>query len=164
MIRGLLFILFVVSGFTASAQQMVVIKKGKISVRYNLGDEIRFTLKDEPKQVHHAAILSIREFEFLTLQKDTIKYSDIARLKFKNKNLKKYVVSTLIGSGVLLGLHFVLKEPFGEKNPIAVKGLAYAAGSGIIPIFFALIANKSQMKLNGYRRLKFVNYDSPLYK
>jgi hypothetical protein len=143
---------------------MVVIKKGKIMTRYNLGNEIWFVLKDDPKQVRHVAILSIREFEFVTLQKDTIKYNQISRLKFKNKGLKKYVVSTLIGSASLLALHFALKGPFGDTNPGAVNGLAYAAGSGVLPLLFAVISNKRQIKLTGFKRLKFINYDSPLYK
>jgi hypothetical protein len=146
------------------AQQAIVLKKGKIIARYNLGDEIRYVLKNDPKQLHHAAILSIREFEFITLQKDTVKFADISKLKFKNRNLKKYVVSTLIGSASLMALHFALKEPFGDKNPLAVKGLAYAAGSAVFPLLFAVVMNKSQIKMNGFRRLKFINYDSPLYK
>lgn len=142
---------------------MVVVKKGKILHRYNLGDEIRFVLKGD-KQVYHAAILSIREFDFLTLQKDTIRFADVAVLKFKNKGLKKYVISTLIGSASLMALHFALKGPFGEKNPGAINGLAYAAGSGLIPMAFAIAFNKSKIKLKGFKRLKFINYDSPAYK
>jgi hypothetical protein len=157
-----LFILVCVAA-TATGQQMVVIKKGKIKMRYYPGDEIRFELKGDD-QVYHAAILQIREFEFITLQKDTIRFADVERLRFKNPGLKKYVVSTLIGSGSLLALHFALKGPFGDKNPQAVDGLAYAAGAGILPITLALLLNKRQMKLTGFKRLKFVNYDSPLYR
>lgn len=164
MIRAVLFLIFVGASVIAEAQQVAVMKRGHILVRYNLGDEIRFVLKNDPKQVHHAAILAIREFEFITLQKDTIKYLQISRLKFKNKPLKKYIVSTLIGSGTLLALHFALKGPFGDKNPGAINGLAYAAGSGVIPILFALVTNKRQMRLTGYKRLKFINYDSPMYR
>ena len=158
-----IFLVLFAAAYSAAGQQMVVMKRGKTLVRYNLGDEIRFVLKGDD-QAYHAAILSIREFEFITLQKDTIRYNDIAQLRFKNKGLKKYVVSTLIASGSLMALHFALKGPFGEKNPQAVNGLAYAAGAGLIPITFAVLFNKSKIKLENGKRLRFINYDSPLYK
>lgn len=142
---------------------MVVLKKGRIISRYNLGDEIRFVLKGD-KQAYNAAILSIREFEFITLQKDTVKFRDIAKLKFRNKGAMNYVKSTLLGSAGLMALHFALKEPYGDKNPQAVKGLAYAAGGGVISTIFVLATSRSQVKLNGFKRLKFINYDSPLYR
>lgn len=142
---------------------MAVIKKGKIKVRYYQGDDIRFQLKGD-KQVYHAAILQIREFEFITLQKDTIRFAEIEKLKFKNPVLKKYVVSTLIGSAGLLALHFALKGPFGDSNPGAINGLAYAAGAGPLSLVIPLLVNKRQMKLTGFKRLKFINYDSPLYR
>lgn len=148
----------------SAGQQMVVMKRGgKVIARYNLGDDIRFVLKGD-KQEYHAAILSIREFEFITLQKDTIKYSDIATLKFRNPGLKKYIKTTLIGSASLMALHLALKGPFGESNPTSVNGLAYVAGAGLIPLAFAVVMNKSKIKLTGYKRLRFINYDSPLYK
>jgi hypothetical protein len=163
--RTILFVaLFFGLVVSSVAQQMIVTKKGKILTRYNLGDEIRFVLKDDPKQEYHAAILSIREFEFITLQKDTIKFSDIYKLKFRNKGLKKYVTSTLIASASLMVLHFALKGPFGESNPQAVNGLAYVAGAGLLPLAFAILTNRSHIKLTGYKRLKFINYDSPVYK
>jgi len=146
---------------SADAQQMVVIKKGSIIARYNLGDPIRYVTKDG--LAHNAAILSIRDFEFVTLQKDTIKFADVARLKFKNKSMK-FVKSTLVGSAGLLALHFALKGPYGDTNPNAVKGLAYASAAGVFPVILALLTSRSQIKLNGFKRLKFVNYDSPLYR
>jgi hypothetical protein len=163
MIRSVLFLVVVATSLSVDAQQMVVLKKGKVLTRYNLGDEIRFVLKGD-KQVYHAAILSIREFDFLTLQKDTIRFNQIAELKFRNKGLKKYATSTLIGSGSLMALHFALKGPFGEKNKQAVNGLAYVAGAGLLPLAFAAIMNRSKIKLTGFKRLKFINYDSPMYK
>jgi hypothetical protein len=144
-------------------QQMAVIKKGTIMIRYNLGDEIRFVLKGD-KQMYKAAILSIREFEFITLTKDTIKFNQVAKLKFQNKGVKSYMKSTLIGAAGLMALHFALKEPYGDKNPQAVNGLAYAAGAGVVSSLFILATSKSHIKLNGFKRLKFINYDSPLYR
>lgn len=157
------FLLLLIVSASAYGQQMVVIKKGNIMTRYNLGEEIRFVLKGD-KQMYKAAILSIREFEFVTLTKDTIKYNQIARLKFQNKGVKNYMKSTLIGAAGLTALHFALKEPYGDKNPQAVNGLAYAAGAGVVSSLFILATSRSHIKLNGFKRLKFINYDSPLYK
>ena len=142
---------------------MVVVKKGVVITRFNLGDDIRFVLKGD-KQMYHAAILSIREFEFITLQKDTIQFNKIAKLKFRNKGALNYVKSTLLGSAGLTALHFALKKPFGDKNPQAVKGLAYAAGAGVVSTIFVLATTRTSMKLTGFKRLKFINYDSPMYK
>ena len=163
MIRLVALFLFLIIAGSAAAQQMVVVKKGKIISRYNLGDEIHFVLKGDD-QSYNAAILSIREFEFITLQKDTIHFNQIAKLKFRNKGTMNYVKSTLIGSAGLLALHFALKEPFGDKNPQAIKGLAFAAGGGVVSILFVLATSHSKIKLNGFKRLKFINYDSPAYR
>jgi len=142
---------------------MVVIKKGRIISRFNLGDEIRFTLKGD-KQLHHTALLSIHEFEFITIQKDTIQYNQVAKLKFRNKGVWNYVKSTLVGSAGLMALHFALKGPYSSKNPQAVKGLAYAAGGGVVSVLFVLATSRTSVKLTGFKRLKFINYDSPLYR
>lgn len=155
--------LFLLIACSAAAQQFVVIKKGSIKARYNLGDDIYFVLKGD-KQLYHAAILSIHEFEFLTLQKDTIRYSDIAKLKFRNKGAMNYVKSTLIGSAALTALHFALKPAYGDKNPQAVKGLLYAAGAGVVSTLFVLATSRSHLKIAGFKRIKFINYDSPLYR
>lgn len=164
MIRAVLLFVLVAASVVVEAQQMVVMKRGgKPIARYNLGDDIRFVLKGD-NQEYHAAILSIREFEFITLQKDTIRYNEIAALKFRNPGLKKYVTTTLIASASLMALHFALKGPFGDSNPQSVNGLAYVAGAGLIPLAFAAVMNRSKIKLKGYKRLRFINYDSPLYK
>jgi hypothetical protein len=157
----LIIVLFITS--SVSAQQVAVLKKGHIAYRYYQGDEIRYILKGD-KQEHHAAILSIHEFDFVTLQRDTVKFMDVAKLKFKNGIPWTYVKSTLIGSAALLALHFALKPAFGDKNPQSINGLSYAAGAGAISLVFVFATSRSHMKLNGIKRLKFINYDSPLYR
>lgn len=142
---------------------MLVIKKGRILSRYNLGDDIRYVLKGD-KQVYHAAILSIREFEFITLQKDTVKYLEVAKLKFKNKGGMNYLKSTLIGSAALTALSFALEPAYGDKNPQAIKGMRFAAGAGVVSSLVAVALSRSQIKISGFKRIKFINYDSPLYK
>src|SRR4051812_14249198 len=103
MTRFVLAFFLIVAAQLSVAQQMAVMKKGHIMARYNIGDDIRFVLKSDD-QVYHAAIMSIQEFSFVTMQRDTIKYLDIAKLKFKHKAAMKYVKSTLIGSAGLTGL------------------------------------------------------------
>ncbi|MEJ0033067.1 MAG: hypothetical protein WDO15_23215 [Bacteroidota bacterium] len=58
----------------AGAQQMAVMKKGHVMARYYIGNDIRFVLKGDD-QLYHAAIMSIQEFSFVTMQRDTIKFS-----------------------------------------------------------------------------------------
>ena len=154
---------FLVAAHMTSAQQMAVMKKGHIMARFNLGDEIRFVLKNDD-QLYHAAIMSIQEFSFVTMQRDTIKYLDIAKLKFKHKRSWAYIKSTLIGSAGLTALHFALKPAFGTKNKQSVNGLLYAAGVGAVSTLFVLVTSRSHIKLTGFKRLKFINYDSPLYQ
>lgn len=163
MIRLTVILFFLLTAGVAHAQQMIVLKKGKIMTRYNLGDDIYFVLKGDP-QLHHTAILQIREFEFITIQKDTIKYAEVAKLKFRNKQAWTYVKSTLIGAAGLTALSFALEKPFGDDNPNAIKGMRWAAGIGVVSAGFVLAMSRSQLKLNGFKRLKFINYDSPLYK
>jgi hypothetical protein len=149
--------------YTAEAQQMVVLKKGRIVTRFNLGDEIRFVLKNDKKQTYHAALIIIREFDFITVQKDTIKYSDIAKLKFKNDGRRKYGQGTVLTALALAGLGLALEKPFGDKNPQAIKGLYTVGILGTAFGTFFMLTSKSSIKFNGKNRLKFINYDSPLY-
>jgi len=162
-VRAFLIFIFLVIAGTVSAQQMVVLKKGRIMSRYNLGDEIRYVLKGD-KQMYHAAILSIREFEFITLQKDTVKFLEVSKLKFKNKGAWNYAKSAAIGAAGLVALSYALEPTFGKSNPNAIKGMRYAAGGGIISTLFVLATSRSKIKLVGFKRLKFINYDSPLYR
>jgi hypothetical protein len=150
-------------GLAADAQQMVVLKRGKIISRYNLGDEIRFVLKGDRKQAYHAALISIREFDFITVQKDTIQFGDIAKLKYKNPARRKYGQGTILTALALGGLGFALEKPFGDKNPQAIRGLYTVGALGTVFGTFFILTSKSQIKLNGKNRLKFINYDSPLY-
>ena len=131
-------------------------------MRFNPGDPIRYVTKDG--QAHNAALLSIREFEFVTLQKDTIKFSEVTKLKFKSKGAWNYLKSTAITSAGLLALSYALEKPYGDKNPNAIKGLRWAAGLGTVSALFVVAASRRQIKLNGFKRLKFINYDSPLYR
>jgi hypothetical protein len=162
MTKFVLAFFLIIAAQMSAAQQMAVMKKGHIMARYNIGDDIRFVLKSDD-QVYHAAIMSIQEFSFVTMQRDTIRYLDIAKLKFKHKAAMKYVKSTLIGSAGLTGLYFALKPAFGKKNSQSVKGLLYAAGIGAVSTLFPLLTSRSHIKLTGFKRLKFINYDSPLY-
>jgi hypothetical protein len=162
-VRALIIFFFLFVAGAASAQQMVVIKKGRIIARYNLGDEIYYVLKGD-KQKYHAAILQIREFEFITLQKDTVRFLEVANLKFKNKGAKNYLKSSLLGAAALTALSFALEPAYGDKNPQALKGMRYAAGAGLISTLFVLATSRSHIKLIGFKRLKFINYDSPLYQ
>lgn len=142
---------------------MVVIKKGHIMQRYNLGDEIYFVRKDDD-QLYHAAIMSIQEFSFVTMQRDTIKYLDVAKLKFRRKGLWKYAKSTLIGSAGLTALHFALKPAFGKSNPQSINGLLYVAATGPLSVLIGVLSSRSHIKISGFKRIKFINYDSPLYR
>jgi hypothetical protein len=142
---------------------MVVIKKGRIMQRYNLGDEIYFVRKTD-SQLYHAVIMSIQEFSFVTMQRDTIKFLDVAKLKFRRKGLMNYMKSTLIGSAGLAALHFALKPAFGKSNPQSINGLLYVAGTGPLSVLIAVLSSRSHIKIAGFKRLKFINYDSPLYR
>jgi hypothetical protein len=159
----ILVVLFLLIASCTQAQQMAVMKKGHIMARYYLGDEIRFVLKGDD-QMYHAAIMSIQEFSFVTMQRDTIKFLDVAKLKFRNKGAMNYVKSTLLGSAGLTALHFALKPAFGKKNAQSVNGLLYAAGVGAVSTLFVLATSRSHIRIRGYKRLKFINYDSPLYR
>ncbi len=148
---------------TADAQQMVVLRRGKVNMRFNLGDDIRFTRKNEGKQIYHVAILAIREFDFVTLQKDTIKFSEITKLKFDNPARRKYGQGTVLTAVALGALGFAMEQPFGDKNPQAIRGLKTVGVLGAAFGTFFILTSKSTIRLNGKSRLKYLHYDSPLY-
>lgn len=155
-------ILMMALGDTVQAQQLLIIKKGAVSSRFDQGDDIYFELRDQ-KQIHHAVIQHIREFYFTTVQGDTIQYQRVALVAFRNDERKRFGMTTAITGVALLGVYGLNSLAFDRQTP-AMRGLRFVgilgAGAGT---FIYLTADK-KVRLNGIRRLKYVSYDSPLYR
>jgi hypothetical protein len=149
-------------GPSVGAQQLLIIKKGSVSFRYNPGDEIYFELKDQ-KQIHHTTIQNLREFYFTTVQGDTIQYQRIALLAFRNDARKKYGMSTAIAGAVLLGVYGLNSIAFDPNTP-AMRGLRLVGVLGIASGAIIYLTADKKMRLTNGRRLKYVTYDSPLYR
>ncbi len=148
---------------TTSAQQVLLLKHNHVTSRFNLGDEITFELKGS-RQTYKTAILVMREFDFVTMQKDTIAYRDISKLKFFRPGLFKSATSTLVASAAISGLGAILHRPFGDKNPQAIRGM-YAVGIlGGITGVSQILMSRRVVRLNLNKRLKYISYESPLYR
>jgi hypothetical protein len=157
---ALLFVLSFVG--PVAAQQLLIIRKGSVSFRYNAGDEIYFELKDQ-KQIHHTTIQNLREFYFTTVQGDTIQYQRIALVAFRNDARKKYGMTTAIAGAVLLGVYGLNSIAFDESSP-AMRGLRLVGALGIVSGAIIYLTADKKMRLTNGRRLKYVTYDSPLYR
>ncbi len=159
--------LTVVLAFSAitdiTAQQILLLKHNHIQTRFNLGDEITFELKGS-RQTYKTAILAMREFDFVTMQKDTIAYQEISKLKFFRPGLFRSATSTLVASAAIAGLGAALHKPFGDKNPQAIRGM-YAVGIlGGITGLSQIVMSRKVVRLKINKRLKYISYNSPLYR
>jgi len=160
--RLLLVSLIVAFAGSSQCQQLLLIRKGSVATRYNESDEIYFQLKDQ-RQIHHTTIQTIREFYFLTASRDTIPYSRVESVHFRNYERKKFgAVTTLTGFG-LLGVYGLNTLAFDEDTP-AMRGLRIVAFMGIVVGTVIYFRAERKIKLGGRTRLKFVSYDSPLYR
>jgi len=152
----------IMSAGSVQAQQLLIMKKGSVISRFNPGDEIFFELKDQ-KQIHHTAIQNIREFYFTTVQGDTIQYQRVALVAFRNPERKKFGLTTAITGVALLGVYGLNSLAFDTQTP-AMRGLRFVGilGAGV-GMFIYLSADK-KVRMNGVRRLRYIPYDSPLYR
>ena len=159
---SLLVFAFVLFAAGSSAQQLLIMKRGKVVSRFNPGDELLFQFKSE-KQVNRVTIQSLREFYFVTTSKDTIQYLKIGRIVFRNPGRQKYAVSVFGMGAALLAIWGVNTLAFDSTSP-SMRGLRVvgfiAVGVGTFMYFTA----NSGTKMKGGTRLKYVSYDSPLYR
>lgn len=152
------------SQIASAQQQLLLMKKGRIIGRFNPGDEIRFELKDQRKIAHHTAIMTIRQFDFITINKDTIEFSRIHKIKFKSANRAKLATSHFIAGAALVGLSYLLEPAFGDGNKTSVQGVRFVGIYAIAYGSFMMLTRNTGIKLNGIKRLKSIPYDSPLYR
>jgi hypothetical protein len=146
----------------AQSWQMLLMKNGRILTRYNPGDPILFVLKGD-KQVRGAAILAVREFDFITSTKDTIEFLQVASLKFRNSARKKYGVATVLASAALFSVYFLNSVAF-DKNESSMRGLrAVGIYGAVFGTAIYLTSNKTTRLKKG-KRLKGISYESPLYR
>jgi hypothetical protein len=148
----------------AEGQQLLVVKKGSVVTRYDVGEEIYFQLKDQ-RQVHHTSIRAIREFYFLTMDRDSIPYMRVQSLHFRNYDRKRYgAVTTLTSFGflALYGLNAYVLDI--DENTPSMRGLKFIAFTGIAVGTIIYLRSERSLKLGGKTRLKYAAYDSPLYR
>jgi hypothetical protein len=144
------------------AQQLLIMKKGNVVSRFEPGDDLLFVFKKE-KQVNHVTIQTLREFYLITMARDTIQYQAIGRIKFRNPERRKYGVTTFATGAALLGVWAINSLAF-DSNSTSMRGLRFVGFLGIGVGAFIFFTADSSMKINGIRRLKYISYDSPLYK
>jgi hypothetical protein len=166
-LRGIQFsifgvVLFLLVCAEANGQQLLIMKKGKIVSRFEQGDDLLFVMKNE-KQLNHVTIQSLREFYLITTARDTIKYQQIGRIKFRNPQKRKYGVTTFASGAALLGIWAINSLAF-DPNSQSMRGLRFVGLLGVGVGIFIFFTADSSVKLNGIRRLKYISYDSPLYK
>lgn len=144
------------------AQQMLILKKGKVLARFNQGDEVYFELKDQ-RQIHHTTIQSIRDFYFTTVGNDTIQYSRVAFFQFRNDEGKIRGKTMAVIGVALLGVYGLNSLAFDEVSP-SMRGLRLVGGLGTAIGMTLYLTSTKKIKLKGFKRLKYIPYDSPLYR
>jgi hypothetical protein len=155
-------IVLLVATDLASAQQMVIMKKNKIVTRFEAGDELLFQFKDD-KQPNRVIIQSIREFYLVTTSGDSIDYQRVGRILFRNPDRQKYG-AMVFGTGVaLLAIWGVNSLAFDTTSP-SMRGLQLVGFFGVGLGTFIYFTANSGVKIKPGTRLKYISYDSPLYR
>jgi hypothetical protein len=161
-VTGLLLLLFLMLAASVHGQQLLLMKKSKVIARYNPGDDIYFELKDQ-RQMHHATLQSLREFYFVTVHGDTVQHSRVARIGFKNQSRKRYGMVTAVTGAALLGVYGINSIAFDEESQ-SMRGLRLVGLWGVGLGMLIWFTSESSVRINGAKRLKYVSYDSPLYR
>lgn len=161
-VRSVLTIIFLLTWSLTCSQQLLLLKGGRILTRYNIGDEIYFELKDQ-RQVHHTSIASLREFDFITVNEDTIQLSRVASIHFKNYARRKYSRGILLTGAALIGVYYLNSIAFDTSSP-SMKGLYWVGVYGVAAGVVINLTSKKSVRLEGVKRLKCVPWDSPLIK
>jgi hypothetical protein len=153
-------LLFVVE--LAPGQQLLIMKKGKVISRFNPGDEMLFQFKGD-KQPVRVVIRELREFYFITTSKDTIQYLRVGRVIFRNPDRQKYGAMVFGTGAALLAVWGVNALAFDTTSP-SMRGLQLVGFFGVGLGAFIYFTANTGVTLNGYKRLKYISYDSPLYR
>jgi len=143
-------------------QQLLVMKKGRVVARFEPGEDFYFQLKDQ-RQVYHVTLQTIREFYFTTMNRDSIAYTRIASVHFKNADRKKFGMTTALTSAGLLAVYGLNTIAFDERSP-AMRGLRFVGITGVFVGTIIYLRSDRRVKMDGRKRLRYAAYDSPLYR
>lgn len=146
----------------AVGQQLVIMKKNKIVTRFEAGDELLFQFKGD-KQPNRVIIQSIREFYFVTTSKDSIEYQRVGRILFRNPDRQKYG-AMVFGTGVAMLAIWGLNSLAYDTTSPSMRGLQLVGFFGVGLGTFIFFTANSGVKMKPGTRLKYISYDSPLYR
>lgn len=153
---------FLIASCAVQGQQLVIMKKGNVTTRFNSGDELVFVMKND-KQPNRVIIQSIREFYFITTGKDTIQFQKVGKILFRNPERKKYGAGVFAAGAIFLGVWGVNSLAFDTSSP-SMRGLRFIGFVGVGVGAFIYFTANSKIVLKGATRLKYISYDSPLYR
>jgi hypothetical protein len=146
----------------ASGQQLLLMKKSKVVSRFDPGDELVFQFKGD-KQPNRVVIQGLREFYFITTSGDTIQYQRVGRILFRNPERQKYG-AMVFGTGVALLAIWGLNSLAYDTTTPSMRGLQVVGFFGVGLGTFIYFTANSGVRMKPGTRLKYISYDSPLYR
>jgi len=158
--------ILLLSSCTAFAQpQVVLLRKEKVLLRKEVGDLIKYRLRDSDK-ISEAPLVAAWEFGFVTTV-DSVRYSDIKKVYADGRSS---FLSRIGRAMVIGGAGYFLIDQFNEG---IISGNGFSLDEGVWRPAVALVLTGSVLSVTGkkwYRteygpfRLLTAEQDSPFYR
>ena len=158
----LLTLLFFVVEFAAAQKQLVLLKKEKVILRLNPGDEFVFSLKDG-KKIQKSYVNNLFDTAVM-VHKTVIPFQNIDKIYFTRSNFGNVIGGLLVVGGVA---YFLIDQ----INVVIVDGDKASLNENVTTTSIAMVAvglpmmliKKKHQRIGGKFRLLTVKEGSPFY-
>jgi len=159
--------LLILADLLQAQHQVVVLKKGEVTARYNVDDHIRYSTSTKRHLVQDI-IIELTDTTIIT-RNDTIPYHHIRLIDVRAKQdagiTMRTIASYMIAAAVLLpvidliNVTAIQKESYEFNENLGYTSLALASAGVLI-----LVLDKPYQKMGRKKIVRIVDYKSPLYK
>jgi hypothetical protein len=165
MLRSAVFIFFcVLAGAPALAQkQLVLLKREKVLLRLEPGDEFIFKLKND-KRIRRSYVNNLFD-DAVKIQHDTIKFSQIDKVYFKRTSRINIIGGALVFAGTALFLIDQLNYSVIQGHEASLDGsVTRSSIVGVVIGLPMLLWKKKSQRLSYRYRLFTAKKGSPFFK
>jgi hypothetical protein len=159
---ALLFLLFLTAQFTTAQKQLVILKKEKVILRLNPGDEFIFSLKTS-KNIQRSYVNNLYDTAVVVHQ-TVVPFQKIDKIYFTRSNFGNVIGGLLVAGGIG---YFLIDQ----VNVIIVNGDEASLNDNVTTTSIAMVGiglpmmliKKKKQRLGGKYRLLTVEAGSPFY-
>lgn len=164
----ILFLFFVLFGFSATAQQrqVVVLKNQTVLARYKVGEVISFA-REGDKHILQQKILDLND-TLIMMNLDSVSYFRIKKLDIRARKASTFgqrLGAYMIAAGVILPLAELINTGLVQKQGASIdEGIAIASGVLIVGGAALVLIKKPYFKPGRKHRILIVKKGSTFYE